>query len=392
MTTVRIPASWMRGGTSKGLFFVATDLPAEPARRDAWLRRAIGSPDPYGKQIDGVGGASSSTSKVVLVSPSSRPGCDVDYLFGQVPVGDGPIDWSGNCGNLSAAVGPFAIARGLLSTPVDGVAKVRIWQANIGKRIDAHVRVAQGAVVETGDFMLDGVAFPGAPIRLDFLDPAGGRRGLLPAGRACVTLDVPGLGGVDATLIDAGNPLVLVRGEALGVDLAAAPSALNQDAVLLARCEAVRVAGAIAMGLVADAQAAAARPHTPKLALFGAPVDHVAAGRPVASQDHDVTVRVLSMGVFHHAIPGTAAIAIAAANVIPGTLVHGMVAAPEGLRIGHASGVTAIEVALQRPSARADDSGAVHAADVLPEIRRATLVRSARMLMDGVVSVPVRDA
>lgn len=392
MSTLRIPASWMRGGTSKGLFFVADDLPADAVRRDALLRRAIGSPDPYGKQIDGVGGASSSTSKVVLVSRSSHADCDVDYLFGQVPVGDGPIDWSGNCGNLTAAVGPFAITRGLLPAPHDGVATVRIWQANIGKRIDAQVQVAHGAVVEAGDFMLDGVAFPGVPIRLDFLDPAGGRRGLLPAGQAAVMLAVPGLGGVEASLIDAGNPLVLVRGDALGVDLAAAPVALNQDAGLLARCEAVRVAGAIAMGLVTDAAAAAARPHTPKLALLGTPVDYVAAaGRTVAVRDHDVAVRVLSMGVFHHAIPGTAAIAIAAANVIPGTIVDALVGAPGGLRIGHASGVTAIEVELESACARGDDSVTARAGEVLPVIRRATLHRSARLLMEGVVSVPLHD-
>jgi probable AcnD-accessory protein PrpF len=377
MSTLRIPACWMRGGTSKGVFFLPTDLPADAARRDALLLRVLGSPDPYGKQIDGLGGASSSTSKVVIVGPSARADCDVDYLFGQVPVGDGPIDWSGNCGNLTAAVGPFAIARGLLGAVADGVAQVRIWQANIGKRIDAWVPVAGGEVVEAGPFMLDGVAFPSAEIRLEFLDPAGDE-GLFPSGRPVDRLTLPDGGHIDATLINAGNPLVLVAAAVLGVRCDEPQSVLNARPDLLARCEAIRVAGALAMGLADHAAAAARRPHTPKLALLAPPLAcRSADGRSLRAADLDLACRVPSIGVFHHAIPGTGAIAIAAGASVPGTLAQRLLARPAGalLQLGHPSGRTGVGV-----EAREQAGGW--------RIRVARMSRSARVLMDGQVCVP----
>ncbi|MBS0599134.1 MAG: 2-methylaconitate cis-trans isomerase PrpF, partial [Proteobacteria bacterium] len=309
--TLAIAATLMRGGTSKGLFFRPSDLPAEPAARDALLLRAIGSPDPYARHIDGLGGASSSTSKVVLVQRSAQPGCDVDYLFGQVAIDRPLIDWSGSCGNLAAAVGPFALHAGLLDpAPAEGLATVRIWQANLGQRIVAHVPMRGGQVQELGDFVLDGVPFPAAEIRLDFLDPAGGGGlPLLPTGRARDVLQVPGLGPVPATLVNSGNATVIVSAASLGLAGTELPRALNADAALLARCEAVRAQGAVAMGLAATpAQATRERLATPKLALVGAPAGYVASdGRAVAAGQMDVLVRMVSMGQFHHALPGTGA-------------------------------------------------------------------------------------
>ena len=375
MSRLRIPAAWMRGGTSKGLFFLASDLPADPARRDALLLRALGSPDPYGKQIDGVGGATSSTSKVVIVSPSQRPDCDVDYLFGQVPLNRPMIDWSGNCGNLSAAVGPFAIERALIEHPEDDIAVVRIWQANTGKRIIAHVPVCGGVACEGGDFMLDGVAFPSAPIRLEFLSPGGDE--LLPVGECVTQLAPEGQPPVAATLIDAAIPLVLVEASALGADCTAAPPQLNRDSALLARCEALRIAGAVAMRLANSVAEAAARGHTPKIALVAPAQDCVSAdGRTIRGDDLDLVVRVLSMGMVHHAIPGTAAIGIATAASIPGTLAARQRSRPAAgvLRIGHPSGVTevAVDVSCEAGHWRLDKAG---------------MTRSARLLMDGVVCV-----
>ncbi|AWI77323.1 2-methylaconitate cis-trans isomerase PrpF [Parazoarcus communis] len=374
----RIPAAWMRGGTSKGLFMLARDLPADDATRDALLARLLGSPDPYGKQIDGLGGATSSTSKVVILAPSSRAGCDVDYLFGQVPVSGERIDWSGNCGNLTAAVGPFAISRGLLQAPADGMARVRIWQANIGKRILAQVPMLAGEVCEAGDFMLDGVAFPAAEIRLEFLDPAGsGAAGLFPTGRMRDCLQTADER-IDATLINAGNPMVLIGAAALELDCSASQAALNAQPGLLARCERIRVAGALAMGLAANAAEAQARAHTPKLAVLDrAKAFRAADGCAFTADDIDLSCRVLSMGVFHHAIPGTAAIAIAAAAAIPGTVAsehvceHGT--AP--LRLGQPSGCTRVGVDAHRTEAGWT-------------LGKAVMSRSARMVMDGFVCLP----
>lgn len=393
---IRIPATYLRGGTSKGVFFRLQDLPAaaqQPgAARDALLLRVIGSPDPYGKQIDGMGGATSSTSKAVIVSPSTRPGHDVDYLFGQVAIDSPFVDWSGNCGNLSAAVGPFAIASGLVAPgriPHDGVCTVRIWQANIGKTIVAHVPVAGGQVQETGDFALDGVAFPAAEVLLEFLDPAdGGKEGegggsaLFPTGQLVDTLDVPGVGRLQATLINAGIPTIFLNARDVGCTGTELQDAINGDAAALARFEAIRAWGAVKMGLIHDVAEAATRQHTPKLAFVAPPADYVASsGTAVRAADIDLLVRALSMGKLHHAMMGTAAVAIGAAAAVPGTLIHQAAsggprtAVPGSVRFGHPSGTLRVgaEAALVNGQWR---------------VTKALMSRSARTLMEGWVRVP----
>jgi probable AcnD-accessory protein PrpF len=382
MNPTRIRAAWMRGGTSKGLFLLASDLPADPALRDALIVRAMGSPDPYGKQIDGLGGASSSTSKVVLVAPSPRDDCDVAYWFGQVPIDARQIDWSGNCGNLTAAVAPLAIARGLVRVPDQGEAQVRLWQANLGKRILAWVPVHEHQPVEHGHFMLDGVAHPGAPITLTFLDPGGASDGgMLPTGAAVDTLVLDDGSTVTASLVNAGNPMAFVAAESMGIDCSAPQAELNADPARLARCERIRIAAALAMGLADSPATAATRQHTPKLAFLAPPADSRAAdGRHIPASEVDLRTRVLSMGVFHHAIPGTAAIAIAAAAAIPGTVVARQLTTPPGaqLRIGHPSGRTEVGASVR-------EHGGVR------QLEAATLRRSARMLMDGWVCLPPHD-
>lgn len=381
MNIVKLPAAWMRGGTSKGLFLCADDLPADPAARDALLVRALGSPDPYGKQIDGVGGATSSTSKVVIVAPSERDDCDVSYRFGAVAIDRPAIDWSGNCGNLTAAVGPFAILRGLVPAPDHGIVTVRLWQANIGKRIEARVPVAGGDVLECGDFRLDGVAFPGAAIDLAFLDPAGGAgTPLLPTGQPAETLQLPDGTTLDVTLINAGNPMIFAQAASFGLQGDEPPDRLNRDAALLARCEQLRAMAAVSMGLAASPEAASrTRPHTPKLALIGPPRDYLAAdGRRVAAGDIDCLLRMVSMGRWHHAMTGTGGVAAAAAAVVPGTLLAQLVGCHQDrpLRIGHASGVLTVAARTVRQGGHCI-------------IASVTMRRSARCLMDGIVRVPV---
>lgn len=379
MPQLRIPAVYMRGGSSKGVFFHARDLPPAGPARDALLLRVIGSPDPYGKQIDGLGGATSSTSKVVVIAPFCRPDCDVDYLFGAPAIEVPVIDWSGNCGNLSAAVGPFAISEGLVQAPREGLARVRIWQANLGKRILAHVPMANGEVQEEGDFRFDGVAFPAAEVVLDFLDPAGSDGSVLPTGRAVDELDVPGLGRLPVTLLNAGNPTVFVRAETLGLSGTETQAQVNGDGPLLARLEALRAAGAVAMGLAATAaQATAERPHTPKLCLIAPPQTYrVAGGKQVRAEELDVIARMISMGKLHHAIPGTGAVAVAVAAALPGTLVHTLTGDLDGrqVRIGHTAGTLAV-------GARAREVGGVW------QVEKASMSRSARRLMEGWVRVP----
>jgi len=369
----------MRGGTSKGLFLLAADLPDDITARDALLVRAMGSPDPYGKQIDGLGGASSSTSKVILVAPSARDDCDVAYWFGQIPVNGTTIDWSGNCGNLTAAVAPFAIARGLVTAPEHGEATVRLWQGNLGKRIVARVPVANGQPVEHGDFVLDGVAFPNAPISLTFLDPGGAEDGrMLPTGKPVDTLSLPDGSQIAASLVNAGNPMVFVPATVMDIDCTAAQAELNADTDRLARCEQIRLAGAVTMGLADTLEDAARLQHTPKLAFMAPPAGFTAAdGRHLTEADVDVCTRVLSMGVFHHAIPGTAAIAIAAAAGLPGSIVARQLATdPTGpLRIGHPSGRTEVAAVISETDGRR-------------VLESATMRRSARTLMDGWVCVP----
>ncbi|WP_369914408.1 2-methylaconitate cis-trans isomerase PrpF [Xanthomonas sp. NCPPB 3005] len=387
---LRIPATYMRGGTSKGVFFRLQDLPAAAqlpgAARDALLLRVIGSPDPYAKQIDGMGGATSSTSKAVIVAPSARADHDVDYLFGQVAIDRPFVDWSGNCGNLSAAVGPFAIAAGLVDAariPHDGTATVRIWQANIGKTILAQVPIVAGAVQESGDFELDGVTFPAAEIQLDFLDPAADEDGadgaMFPTGNLVDTLDVPGVGSFEATLINAGIPTIFLDAQALGYRGTELQDAINGDAQALARFEMIRAYGALRMGLIARLEDAATRQHTPKVAFVAPPADYVASsGKPVAAADIDLLVRAMSMGKMHHAMMGTAAVAIGTAAAIPGTLVNRAAGggARQAVRFGHPSGTL-------RVGAEAQQQG-----DGQWSVTKAIMSRSARVLMDGWVRVP----
>ncbi|MCF8532982.1 MAG: 2-methylaconitate cis-trans isomerase PrpF [Reyranella sp.] len=387
MKQLRIPAVYMRGGTSKGVFFLAHDLPSDPAARDRLLMRVIGSPDRYGKHTDGMGGATSSTSKVVIISKSERADCDVDYLFGQVGIDRPLVDWSGNCGNLSAAVGPFALGMGLLEGPADGIATVRIWQANIAKKIVAHVPMNGGEVEELGDFQLDGVAFPAAEVQLEFLDPAhdeprehhAGAATTFPTGNHIDVLDVPGVGKVEATLINAGNPTVFVDAARLGLKGTELQGDINGDKMLLARVEAVRAHGSVAMGDAATPEEATAkRPHTPKLAFVAKPAGYTASdGRQVAMDSIDLLARIFSMGVLHHAMTGTGAVAIAAAAGIPDTIVSRIapVGADGRVRFGHPSGTLKVGAEVAREGNHW-------------MVRKVMMSRSARRLMEGWVRVP----
>jgi probable AcnD-accessory protein PrpF len=386
---IKIPATYMRGGTSKGVFFRLQDLPETAqvpgAARDALLMRVIGSPDPYGKQIDGMGGATSSTSKTVIVSKSSKPDHDVDYLFGQVSIDTAFVDWSGNCGNLSAAVGPFAISNGLVDAgriPKDGVATVRIWQVNIGKTIIAHVPITNGEVQETGNFELDGVTFPAAEVQLEFMDPAADEEGaggaMFPTGNLVDDLEVPGIGTLKATMINAGIPTIFVNAEAIGYTGTELQDAINSDARALAMFETIRAHGAVRMGLIKHIDEAAKRQHTPKVAFVAKPADYIASsGKKVAAADLHLLVRAMSMGKLHHAMMGTAAVAIGTAAAIPGTLVN--LAAGGGtrnaVRFGHPSGT--LRVGAEAVQKNAEWS-----------VTKAIMSRSARVLMEGWIRVP----
>jgi probable AcnD-accessory protein PrpF len=386
---IRIPATYMRGGTSKGVFFRLDDLP-ERARvpgpaRDALLLRVIGSPDPYGKQIDGMGGATSSTSKTVILSKSTRPDHDVDYLFGQVSIDKAFVDWSGNCGNLSAAVGPGGNRNRRREAPPggpDGRATVRIWQANIGKTIVAHVPVTGGQVQETGDFELDGVTFPAAEVELEFLDPAAEEEGaggsMFPTGNLVDALEVPGVGTLEATMINAGIPTIFVDAKAVGYTGTELQDAINGDPQALARFETIRAHGARRMGLIRDLAEAGKRQHTPKVAFVAPPAAYVASsGKRVEAADVDLLVRALSMGKLHHAMMGTAAVAIGTAAAIPGTLVNRAAGGGErtAVRFGHPSGTL-------RVGAEARLVGGEW------QVTKAIMSRSARVLMEGFVRVP----
>ncbi len=384
---IRIPATYMRGGTSKGVFFRLDDLP-EPCRvpgaaRDRLFLRVMGSPDPYGKQIDGMGGATSSTSKAVILSKSTRPGHDVDYLYGQVSIDSDFVDWSGNCGNLSTAAGAFAIHAGLIDPgriPQDGICTVRIWQANIGKTIIAHLPIAGGQVQETGDFDLDGVTFPSAEIILEFLDPAAeGDEGgaLFPSGNLVDELEFDG-GWLRATLINAGIPTIFVNAADIGYHGTELQGDINGDQAALARLEALRTAGALLMGLIKEPAEAARRQHTPKIAFVAPAADYVSSsGKPVTAGEIDLNIRALSMGRLHHAMMGTVSVAIATAAAIPGTLVN--LAAGGGTRdavcFGHPSGT-------MRVGAQAT------LVDGSWQVTKAVMSRSARILMEGWVRIP----
>lgn len=386
---IKIPAVYMRGGTSKGVFFRLQDLPevaqVPGAARDALLLRVIGSPDPYGKQIDGMGGATSSTSKTVILSRSSKPDHDVDYLFGQVAIDKAFVDWSGNCGNLSAAVGAAAINGGLVDAariPKDGVAIVRIWQANISKTIIAHVPITNGEVQETGDFELDGVTFPAAEVQLEFMSPAAEEEGaggaMFPTGNLVDDLEVPGIGTFKATMINAGIPTIFLNAEELGYKGTELQEAINGDAAALKKFETIRAHGALRMGLIKNLDEAATRQHTPKVAFVAKPVEYVASsGKKVAAGDVDLLVRALSMGKLHHAMMGTAAVAIGTAAAITGTLVNLAAGGGErnAVRFGHPSGTLRVGA----EAAKVDGEWTV---------TKAVMSRSARVLMEGWVRVP----
>ncbi len=385
MSQMKVPATYMRGGTSKGVFFNLADLPPEAQvageKRDQLLLRVIGSPDPYGKQIDGMGGATSSTSKTVIVSKSSRADHDVDYLFGQVSIDKPFVDWSGNCGNLSAAVGPFAIHAGLIDEqriPQNGVVTVKVWQANIGKTIEVHVPIQHGLVQETGEFSLDGVTFPAAEIQVDFVDPADGEGSMFPTGNLMDDLVVPGVGTFNATLINAGIPTIFLDAEALGYSGTELQEQINNDEQALAKFETIRAYGALKMGLISSIDEAESRQHTPKVAFVAKPKSYQASsGKVVEAGEVDLLVRALSMGKLHHAMMGTAAVAIGAAACVPGTLVNLAAGGGEkqAVTFGHPSGT--LKVGAQ---AKATEQGWV--------VEKAIMSRSARILMEGFVRVP----
>lgn len=382
---VKIPATYMRGGTSKGVFFKLTDLPESlqiPGdARDAFLLRVIGSPDPYGKQTDGMGGATSSTSKTVILSKSTEIDHDVDYLFGQVSIDKPFVDWSGNCGNLTAAVGSFAISNGLVDAvriPDNGLATVRIWQANIKKTIIAQIPITNGEVQETGDFELDGVTFPAAEVEVAFMDPAAGDADIFPTGNMVDDLEVPGVGTFKVTMINAGIPTIFLNANDIGYTGTELQEAINSDENALNKFETIRAHGAIRMGLIDNIEEAASRQHTPKVAFVSGPQNYVASsGKQVNEGDIDLVVRALSMGLLHHAMMGTAAVAIGTAAAIPGTLVN--IAAGGGersfVRFGHPSGTLKVGAEAQQT-------------DGEWTVIKAVMSRSARVLMEGTVRVP----
>lgn len=381
---LKIAATYMRGGTSKGTFFSLTDLPESAQSpgdaRDQLLLRVIGSPDPYGKHTDGMGGATSSTSKTVIIAKSTQPSHDVDYLFGQVAIDRAFVDWSGNCGNLTAAVGAFAISNGLVNdVPRDGVATVRIWQANTQKTIIAKVPMTDGAVQETGDFELDGVTFPAAEVQVEFVEPVDANEAMFPTGNIVDTLDVPGVGRFPATMINAGIPTIFLNAAAIGYSGTELQEAINGDADALTRFETIRAQGALAMGLIDDVAQAAERQHTPKVAFVAPPADYTASsGKAITAGSIDLNVRALSMGKLHHAMMGTAAVAIATAAAIPGTLVN--LAAGGGERqavtFGHPSGTLKVGAEAEQ-------------VDGEWRVNKAIMSRSARVLMEGWVRIPV---
>ena len=388
---IKIPATYMRGGTSKGVFFKLDDLPEAAQQagrvRDQLLLRVIGSPDPYAKQIDGMGGATSSTSKMVILAKSQQAEHDVDYLFGQVSIDQPFVDWSGNCGNLTAAVGSFAISNGLVDAariPENGICTVRIWQVNIQKTIIAHVPVTNGQVQETGDFELDGVTFPAAEVQIEFLDPADdGEDGgaMFPTGNLVDTLEVPEIGRFQATFINAGIPTIFLNAEDIGYTGTELQDAINGDAKALARFETIRAHGAKQMGLIQDISEAASRQHTPKIAFVSQPKQYVSSsGKTITAQDTDLLVRALSMGKLHHAMMGTAAVAIGTAAAIPGTLVNLAAGGGEreAVRFGHPSGTL-------RVGAQAIQENGQWV------VKKAVMSRSARVLMEGWVRIPAES-
>ena len=391
---IKVPATYMRGGTSKGVFFNLTDLPIEAqeagAVRDAFLLRVIGSPDPYGKQTDGMGGATSSTSKTVILAKSDKADHDVDYLFGQVAIDKPFVDWSGNCGNLTAAVGSFAISNDLVDSsrvPENGTAVVRIWQKNIQKTIVAHVPITNGEVQEIGDFELDGVTFAAAEVQVEFLSPADGEGAMFPTGNLIDDLTVPTdvveSGVLQATMINAGIPTVFINASELGYSGAELQDAINGDAKALAMFETIRAYGAVQTGLIKHIDEAATRQHTPKVAIVAPPIDYTSSsGKQIAKTDIDLNVRALSMGKLHHAMMGTAAVAIGTAAAIPGTLVQ--IAASQS----QSHNVSSDSVTFGHPSGTLKVGAEATEVDGNWQVNKVVMSRSARVLMEGWVRVP----
>ncbi|MEE1676257.1 2-methylaconitate cis-trans isomerase PrpF [Agarivorans aestuarii] len=381
----RIAATYMRGGTSKGVFFKLDDLPEaaqQPgAARDNLLLRVIGSPDPYAKQIDGMGGATSSTSKAVILAKSQQPNHHVDYLFGQVSIDKAFVDWSGNCGNLTAAVGAFAINAGLVEPsliPQNGIANVHIWQANIQKTIIAHIPIVEGEVQECGDFELDGVTFPAAEVQIEFINPADGDGALFPTSKLCEVLEVTGIGSLQATMINAGIPTIFIDAKQLGYSGVELQEDINTDEKALAMFESIRAHGALKMGLIDSIEQAAQRQHTPKVAFVSPSQNYTSSsGKPVNASDIDLCVRALSMGKLHHAMMGTAAVAIGTAAAIPGTLVNQVAGGGEreAVRFGHPSGSLKVGAQAQQHKQQW-------------QVTKVSMSRSARILMEGWVRVP----
>jgi probable AcnD-accessory protein PrpF len=382
---IKIAATYMRGGTSKGVFFKLQDLPqaaqAPGEVRDNILLRVIGSPDPYGKHTDGMGGATSSTSKTVILAKSDQPDHDVDYLFGQVAIDRAFVDWSGNCGNLTSAVGSFAVASGLVDpsrVPENGIAVVRIWQKNIGKTIIAHVPITNGEVQETGDFELDGVTFPSAEVQIDFVSPVDPSEDMFPTGNLVDQLEVPGVGTFEATMISSGIPTIFLRATDIGYTGTELQDAINGDDEALERFETIRAYGAVKMGLISDISEATARQHTPKVAFVSPPAAYnSSSGKAIGESDIDLNVRALSMGKLHHAMMGTAAVAIGTAAAIPGTLVNEAAGGGERdtVTFGHPSGTLKVGATASEVDGRWI-------------VEKVSMGRSARILMEGFVRIP----
>lgn len=382
---VKIPATYMRGGTSKGVFFNLTDLPTccqvAGEARDKMLLRVIGSPDSYGKQTDGMGGATSSTSKTVILAKSAVVDHDVDYLFGQVAIDKAFVDWSGNCGNLTAAVGSFAISSGLIASdriPENGICKVRIWQKNIAKTIIAHVPITNGIVQETGDFELDGVTFPAAEVQVDFIEPVDASEAMFPTGNIVDDLEVPGVGTFKATMITAGIPTIFLNASDIGYTGTELQDEINNDQEALTRFETIRAYGAVRMGLINDVSEAVGRQHTPKVAFVSPAQTYTSSsGKKIEASEMELHVRALSMGKLHHAMMGTAAVAIGTASAIPGTLVNLAAGAGEreAVTFGHPSGTLKV-------------GGEAIQVNKEWTVNKVSMSRSARILMEGWVRIP----
>jgi 2-methylaconitate isomerase len=372
MAIRKLHAVFARGGTSKALLFHRRDL---PANRDEWapiFLAALGSPDPNGRQLDGMGGGTSSLSKVCVIGPPTRTDADVDYTFAQVGVDPATVDYGANCGNMSAAIGPFAVDEQLVQVARDGEVTIRIHNTNTGKLIHSRFQVESGQARVDGPLHIDGVAGSGAPIRLEFRDLVGARTGrLLPAGGAVLELQYPRGGAIRASMVDAGNPCVFVDAQALGLDGTESPERIESQADLMQALEGIRRQASVAMGLAPDEEQAAASRSVPFIGMVARVRPWVSlSGRRFGLEEADLSVRMLSSGNAHRAIPITSALCVAVACRTPGTLPSDLCSARGPLRIGHPSGVIVVE-------AEPDP--------VSGEVRHASVYRTSRRLFQGEV-------